>query len=36
VAVEVNTPVMWRAFLKAWPHGRYRLDAEIRLRLLGR
>lgn len=32
LAVEMNTPVMWRAFLKAWPDGRHRLDAELRSR----
>jgi serine/threonine protein kinase len=31
-AAKMNTPVMWRAFLKAWPSGRHRLDAEVRLR----
>ncbi|HEV7922219.1 MAG TPA: serine/threonine-protein kinase [Thermoanaerobaculia bacterium] len=32
MATRINTPTMWRAFLKAWPEGRHRLDAEIRLR----
>jgi tRNA A-37 threonylcarbamoyl transferase component Bud32 len=32
LAEKVNTKVMWRAFLKAWPEGRHRLDAELRLR----
>ncbi|MGN6184178.1 MAG: serine/threonine protein kinase [Thermoanaerobaculia bacterium] len=32
VAMQVNTKVMWRAFMKAWPHGRHRLDAEVRMR----
>jgi hypothetical protein len=32
LAASVNTKVMWRAFLKAWPQGRHRLDAELRLR----
>ncbi|MBV9493187.1 MAG: protein kinase [Acidobacteria bacterium] len=32
MAARINTPTMWRAFLKAWPEGRHRLDAEIRLR----
>jgi serine/threonine protein kinase len=35
LASTMNTKVMWRAFLKAWPQGRYRLDAEVRLRNLG-
>ncbi|HEX2835457.1 MAG TPA: serine/threonine-protein kinase [Thermoanaerobaculia bacterium] len=36
LASNMNTKVMWRAFLKAWPQGRHRLDAEVRLRgLLG-
>lgn len=30
LASSVNTKVMWRAFLKAWPDGRHRLDAELR------
>jgi serine/threonine-protein kinase len=32
LAARINTPTMWRAFLKSWPEGRHRLDAEIRLR----
>jgi tRNA A-37 threonylcarbamoyl transferase component Bud32 len=32
LAESANTKVMWRAFLKAWPHGRHSLDAELRLR----
>jgi serine/threonine-protein kinase len=32
LAASANTKVMWRAFLKAWPHGRHNLDAELRLR----
>ncbi|HEV7240426.1 MAG TPA: serine/threonine-protein kinase [Thermoanaerobaculia bacterium] len=32
LAESVNTKVMWRAFVKAWPEGRHRLDAELRLR----
>ncbi len=32
LAASVDTKVMWRAFVKAWPHGRHRLDAEVRLR----
>ena len=32
LAAKVNTKVMWRAFLKAWPQGRHELDAELRLR----
>jgi tRNA A-37 threonylcarbamoyl transferase component Bud32 len=32
LAASMNTAVMWRAFLKAWPEGRHRLDAELRLR----
>jgi hypothetical protein len=31
-ASDVDTVAIWRAFLKAWPEGRHRLDAEIRLR----
>jgi serine/threonine protein kinase len=31
-AAAMNTKVMWRAFLKAWPQGRHRLDADVRLR----
>jgi hypothetical protein len=32
LAESVNTKTMWRAFVKAWPEGRHRLDAELRLR----
>ncbi|HYC90882.1 MAG TPA: serine/threonine-protein kinase [Thermoanaerobaculia bacterium] len=32
LAEKMNTKVMWRAFVKAWPEGRHRLDAELRLR----
>jgi serine/threonine-protein kinase len=32
LAATMNTTVMWRAFLKAWPDGRHRLDAELRSR----
>jgi tRNA A-37 threonylcarbamoyl transferase component Bud32 len=32
LAAKMNTKVMWRAFVKAWPEGRHRLDAEFRLR----
>jgi tRNA A-37 threonylcarbamoyl transferase component Bud32 len=32
LALSADTKVMWRAFLKAWPHGRHNLDAELRLR----
>jgi tRNA A-37 threonylcarbamoyl transferase component Bud32 len=32
LAEKMNTAVMWRAFLKAWPEGRHRFDAELRLR----
>jgi serine/threonine protein kinase len=31
-ASSADTVVMWRAFLKSWPEGRHRLDADIRLR----
>jgi serine/threonine-protein kinase len=31
-AARMNTKVMWRAFVKAWPNGRHRLDAEVRLK----
>jgi len=31
-ALAANTASLWRAFLKAWPEGRHRLDAELRLR----
>ncbi|MCU1347093.1 MAG: hypothetical protein JWO56_123, partial [Acidobacteria bacterium] len=32
LAIAAGTAKMWRAFLRAWPDGRHRLDAEIRLR----
>ncbi|MEA2238685.1 MAG: eukaryotic-like serine/threonine-protein kinase [Thermoanaerobaculia bacterium] len=32
LAVAANSATMWRAFLKSWPEGRHRLDADIRLR----
>jgi serine/threonine-protein kinase len=32
LALGSDTPTMWRAFVKAWPEGRHRLDADIRLR----
>jgi serine/threonine protein kinase len=32
LARTIDTKVMWRAFLKAWPQGRHRLDAELQLR----
>jgi len=32
LASSIDTKVMWRAFLKAWPDGRHELDAELRLR----
>jgi len=32
LAVSANSRNMWRAFLKAWPEGRHRIDAEIRSR----
>jgi len=32
LAVATGSVSMWRAFLKAWPEGRHRLDAEVRLR----
>ncbi|HYR27148.1 MAG TPA: serine/threonine-protein kinase, partial [Thermoanaerobaculia bacterium] len=32
LAASLDTKQMWRAFLKAWPEGRYRFDVEIRLR----
>ena len=31
-ALAANTASLWRAFLKAWPEGRHRLDAELRLK----
>jgi hypothetical protein len=32
LASSLDTAAMWRAFLKTWPEGRHRLDADIRLR----
>jgi serine/threonine protein kinase len=32
LAVQTNTLNMWRAFVKTWPDGRHRLDADVRLR----
>jgi serine/threonine protein kinase len=32
LALASDTATMWRAFVKAWPEGRHRLDADIRLR----
>jgi serine/threonine protein kinase len=32
LALASNTGTMWRAFVKAWPEGRHRLDADIRVR----
>jgi serine/threonine protein kinase len=29
-AVAANIPAMWRAFLKAWPEGRHRIEAALR------
>lgn len=34
LAASTDKASMWRAFLKAWPEGRHRLDAEVRLRKL--
>lgn len=31
LASKTNTPAMWRAFIKTWPGGRHRIEAEIRL-----
>lgn len=31
-ALDIDTIAIWKAFLKAWPEGRHRLEAEIRLR----
>jgi hypothetical protein len=33
-ACTTNNITMWRAFLKSWPDGRHRLEADIRLRAL--
>jgi serine/threonine protein kinase/outer membrane protein assembly factor BamD (BamD/ComL family) len=30
-ATQLNSPAMWRAFIKTWPGGRHRMEAEIRL-----
>jgi len=30
LAETMNTKVMWRAFLKAWPQGRHRMDAMVK------
>jgi serine/threonine protein kinase len=32
LAVAAGSASMWRAFVKTWPEGRHRLDAEVRLR----
>jgi hypothetical protein len=32
LALASDNATMWRAFVKAWPEGRHRLDADIRLR----
>ncbi|HWW62666.1 MAG TPA: hypothetical protein VN181_14930, partial [Thermoanaerobaculia bacterium] len=32
LAQSLDTAAMWRAFVKAWPDGRHRLDAEVRAR----
>ena len=34
LASSTNTATMWRAFLKSWPEGRHRLEADIRMRAL--
>jgi serine/threonine protein kinase len=34
LASKTNTATMWRAFLKSWPEGRHRLEADIRMRAL--
>ena len=31
LAASIGTKTMYRAFLKAWPNGRHRFDAELRL-----
>lgn len=31
LATSTHTAAMWRAFLKTWPAGRHRFDAEIRM-----
>lgn len=30
-ATRMNAPAMWRAFIKTWPAGRHRIEAEIHL-----
>ena len=34
LACKVNTVAIWRAFVKSWPEGRHRLEADIRARSL--
>lgn len=34
LACSTNNATMWRAFVKSWPEGRHRLEADIRLRAL--
>ena len=31
LATATNTAAMWRAFIKTWPGGRHRIEAEIRM-----
>lgn len=31
LAIATNSSAMWRAFIKTWPSGRHRIDAEIRM-----
>jgi tRNA A-37 threonylcarbamoyl transferase component Bud32 len=31
LATTTNSAAMWRAFIKTWPSGRHRIDAEIRM-----
>jgi len=31
LASATNKPAMWRAFIKTWPSGRHRMEAEIRM-----
>jgi len=33
MATQIDTKVMWRAFLKAWPQGRHHIDAELKVRV---
>jgi tRNA A-37 threonylcarbamoyl transferase component Bud32 len=33
MARQIDTKVMWRAFLKAWPQGRHHIDAELKVRV---